>query len=354
MLKVSVIVPVYNVAKFLRQCMDSLVGQTLREIEIICVDDGSADGSGAILDEYAAKDPRVKVIHQANAGAGPARNAGMAVATGEYLFFCDPDDWCARRMLAGMFRQARNVRADVLLAPTYRCDSVTGRRTGVRRPQKRIRGVFSGMAAEGSLFSISYHTIWDKLFRREFVVSAGLAFQPVRRFNDMLFCDLALALAERMVMFRTPGYFHRVARRDGLHVGAGLTPELALTVYDGLRTEMERRGIFERYRADYATALFNHGCGLMLDSFDFATCASFYGEWQTRMDGLEIDADRQLDVLGRSMARAFRPGMTCEEFLLALAKVANGLRLEAQRSSLVKGLKMICRSATPFWLKARR
>ena len=73
--RVSVIIPVYNVAKYLRQCMDSIVGQTLREIEIICVDDGSTDGSGAILDEYAAKDPRVKVIHQANAGAGPARNA---------------------------------------------------------------------------------------------------------------------------------------------------------------------------------------------------------------------------------------------------------------------------------------
>ena len=354
MTKVSVIVPVYNVAKYLRQCMDSLVGQTLREIEIICIDDGSTDGSGAILDEYAAKDTRVKVIHQANAGAGAARNAGLALAQGEYLFFCDPDDWCARRMLARMFRQARNVRADVLLAPTYRCDGVTGRLIGVRRPQKRICGVFSGAAAEGSLFSISYHTIWDKLFRREFIVSEGLKFQPIRRFNDMLFCDLALALAERMAMVRMPGYFHRVARRDGLHAGAGRTPELALTVYDGLRGELERRGAFGRYRADYATAIFNQGCVLMLDSPDVATCASFYGEWRTRMDGLEIDADKQLDALGRGMARAFRPGMTHEEFLLALAKVVNGLRLGAQRSSLVKGLKMIYRSVMPFWLKARR
>ena len=155
-MRVSVVVPVYNVAPYLRQCLDSLVGQTLKDIEIICVDDGSTDGSGAILDEYAAKDGRVRVVHQANAGAGAARNVGLDLATGEYLFFCDPDDWCARRMLARMFRQAQNVRADVLLAPTYRCDSVTGRLIGVRRPQKRIRGVFSGAAVSASTSC----TIW--------------------------------------------------------------------------------------------------------------------------------------------------------------------------------------------------
>ena len=87
--KVSVIIPVYNVEKYLRACLDSVVNQTFRDIEIICVDDGSTDGSGAILDEYAAKDSRMRVIRQANAGAGAARNAGLDVATGEYVFFAD-------------------------------------------------------------------------------------------------------------------------------------------------------------------------------------------------------------------------------------------------------------------------
>ena len=83
--KVSVILPVYNVSDYLRQCMDSIVGQTLKDIEIICVDDGSTDDSLAILKEYEAKDQRVKVIQQANAGAGAARNKGLEIATGEYL-----------------------------------------------------------------------------------------------------------------------------------------------------------------------------------------------------------------------------------------------------------------------------
>ena len=95
--KVSVIIPVFNVEEYLGECLDSILGQTLREIEVVCVDDGSTDGSAAILDTYAAKDGRVKVLRQPNAGAGAARNAGLAVATGEYLLFCDPDDWCEKR-----------------------------------------------------------------------------------------------------------------------------------------------------------------------------------------------------------------------------------------------------------------
>ena len=90
--KVSVVLPVYNVGKYLRQCMDSIVGQTLEEIEIICVDDGSSDDSPQILQEYARKDPRVRVICQQNQGAGAARNHGLSVAQGEYLSFLDSDD----------------------------------------------------------------------------------------------------------------------------------------------------------------------------------------------------------------------------------------------------------------------
>ena len=87
MVKVSVIIPVYNVEPYLKQCMDSVVGQTLKDIEIICVDDGSTDNSLDILREYAAEDSRIQIIEQKNAGAGAARNNGMRYATGKYLSF---------------------------------------------------------------------------------------------------------------------------------------------------------------------------------------------------------------------------------------------------------------------------
>ena len=97
--KVSVIVPVYNAQSHLRQCLDSIMGQTLREIEILCVDDGSTDGSAQILEEYKGCDPRLHVIMQENIGAGAARNRGLAEASGEYLSFLDADDFFEPDML---------------------------------------------------------------------------------------------------------------------------------------------------------------------------------------------------------------------------------------------------------------
>jgi len=95
-MKISVIIPVYNVAPYLRECLDSVLAQTFTDWEAVCVDDGSTDGSGDILDEYAKRDARVHVIHQANGGLSAARNAGMDAAAGEWLFFLDSDDVIVR------------------------------------------------------------------------------------------------------------------------------------------------------------------------------------------------------------------------------------------------------------------
>ena len=91
--KVSVIVPVYNVAEYVEGCLNSLMAQTEKDIEIICVDDGSTDSSGQIVDETARKDKRIKVIHQKNGGLSAARNTGLDQAIGEYVSFCDSDDY---------------------------------------------------------------------------------------------------------------------------------------------------------------------------------------------------------------------------------------------------------------------
>ena len=92
MAKVSIVVPVYKVEKYIENCIESLVSQTLREIEIILVDDGSPDKCGEICDVYAARDNRIKVLHKKNAGVSAARNDGLLQASGEYILFCDSDD----------------------------------------------------------------------------------------------------------------------------------------------------------------------------------------------------------------------------------------------------------------------
>ena len=113
MIKVSAIVPVYNVENYLRDCLDSIINQTLKDIEIICVNDGSTDSSLAILDEYSKKDVRIKIVSQQNKGLGAARNAGMDIACGEYIGFVDSDDWIDLNYYETLYNAAVSQNADI-------------------------------------------------------------------------------------------------------------------------------------------------------------------------------------------------------------------------------------------------
>ena len=116
---VSVIVPVYNSEKYLNRCVDSILNQTYRSIELILVDDGSPDNSGRICDEYAEKDSRVRVIHKANAGVSAARNSGLEVASGDYATFVDSDDYIEPDMYSDMMEKVNQYNCDVVM-----CDCV--------------------------------------------------------------------------------------------------------------------------------------------------------------------------------------------------------------------------------------
>ena len=119
--KVSVIVPVYNAEKYLRECVDSILGQTLSDIELILVDDGSTDSSPAICDRYAEQDARVQVIHKPNGRAASARNAGLRAASGDYVAFVDSDDWVSPKMYEKML----DTGADVTLCDYVRFQGKT-------------------------------------------------------------------------------------------------------------------------------------------------------------------------------------------------------------------------------------
>ena len=138
--KVSVVIPVYNIEAHLRQCLDSVAGQSLSDLEIICVDDGSTDTSPAILAEYARRDPRFQVVWQANAGPGAARNRGMELAAGKYLIFLDSDDWFEPDFLERMTARGQTVPAGLCFkgeVQVSRSGRVPG--SGVRLPQRILR-----------------------------------------------------------------------------------------------------------------------------------------------------------------------------------------------------------------------
>lgn len=203
--KVSVIIPIYNAAEFLGECLDSVLAQTLTDIEVICVNDGSPDNSLEILREYEKKDSRIKIIDQKNQGAGAARNHGMSVARGEYLSFLDSDDFFDRDMLKDAYEAAHDCGADVCVfdADLFNHTTKTFRKCtwAFRRQFFPNRNPFSPLDEDvrENIFRMFNGWPWDKLFRREFVQKIGLQYQNLRTTNDMFFVFIGLARAKKIV-----------------------------------------------------------------------------------------------------------------------------------------------------------
>lgn len=188
--EISLIVPVYNCAPYLEQGVRSMLNQTFSDFELILVDDGSTDGSEKLCDRLAKEDSRIRVAHKENGGAGSARNAGMELASGEYLYFPDADDQMEPQMLELMLKTAKACRADVVV-----CGFVSGYSFQPAEAWKReapAAGVWE-TEADVRRFFVSYYPdgmagyLWNKLYRASCIVEAGVRFADMRRYQDGLF-----------------------------------------------------------------------------------------------------------------------------------------------------------------------
>ena len=162
---ISIIVPVYNVISYLPQCIDSLLEQTYKNIEVILVDDGSTDGSECLCDQYAEKDNRVKVIHQKNQGLGPARNTGIRTAKGSWLGFVDSDDHPEKEMFAQLLQSALQANAQIAVCGYYEDYPDFSRSCPAKKiaPVLSAEETFCEAIAEDSFESF----MWNKLFQKE-------------------------------------------------------------------------------------------------------------------------------------------------------------------------------------------
>lgn len=198
---VSVIVPVYNVEKYLNQCLDSIVAQTWYNLDVILVDDGSTDNSGAICDEYARSDARIRVVHKKNEGLSAARNTGLDIARGEFIGFVDSDDWIEPNMFEDLymgFFKSDVSHKNVLFTNgmLYDYDDTTKQEVLARPwPWKRERPqtISSSDLGKAFLSESSNHYVWSKLYRRE--VFDLVRFREGRNDEDTLFTyELAKAI----------------------------------------------------------------------------------------------------------------------------------------------------------------
>lgn len=204
MVKVSVVIPVYNVEPYLEDCLNSVLNQSLTDIEVICVNDGSTDKSFDILENYAKNDERMAVINQENAGHAVATNIGMTYATGEYLFLMDSDDIIEFNALELTYNKAKECDVDFVIFKAINYDNSEGKyyetkSYSMTEIYDRVQdNVFSYEDIEDLIFTMSV-TPWSKLYKRSFIVDNNIIFPEGLIFDDNIFFWEVLFNAKKIV-----------------------------------------------------------------------------------------------------------------------------------------------------------
>lgn len=229
---VSVVIPVYNSAKYLRECLDSIIAQTFSDWEVVAVDDGSSDDSPAILDEYAAKDSRIKVIHKVNGGVSAARNDGLAAASGEYVLFVDSDDFLDKSALQVSYEEALRTGADVVITDHwiwkdgrpetehrfFAKEFVFADKKDISSVQRMV--LYKGYSPYPSpSCGYMFSALWSKLIRRELLVQNDIRFSSTLTLYEDGLVALQILEHARVIAYRqVPTYHYRVLNNSLCHI----------------------------------------------------------------------------------------------------------------------------------------
>lgn len=231
-MKISVIIPVYNVEKYIGQCIQSILAQKFNDYEIICVNDGSTDNSLSVLQSF--KDERLTIIDKKNEGSGVARNTALADAKGEYIWFVDGDDWIEPNSMSKIVEKADDLNTDILIfgglsyyplragfvneqsgnsSEGYKKQS--GGYSADKFPKKYLDKVFSAQDIKKDVFKFP-STAWTKLYRRDFLIKNNIKFQEIKVGQDQLPFFHSMILAERIALLPENLYCYRKNRKGAV------------------------------------------------------------------------------------------------------------------------------------------
>lgn len=206
-MKISIIVPIYNVEKYLSKCVRSLIGQTLTDLEIILIDDGSTDSSGKLCDELASTDKRIRVLHKNNGGVSSARNLGLDIAKGEYIGFVDPDDWCETEMYERMYAAAKANDCDLVISG-YFVDH--DNEVFNRKEETEVEGIVTGYEALYQCLRGQGHgcftAVWNKLIRRDCIGNIRFNMNYRISEDEVFLCEVTEKI-EKAFIIKSP-YYH--------------------------------------------------------------------------------------------------------------------------------------------------
>lgn len=243
---ISFIVPVYNGENYLRPCLDSILSQSVRDIEVICVNDGSTDASQKILEEYAATDARVQVVRQANGGVSAARNHGMELAKGEYIWFFDCDDVLHPGAAQAMLARAQNTGAQLVLGNYQFCQQES---SAVRPSGQKIGTTV--WAGDGRLQAAHFSALCGcKLWRADFLRKNGLRFWPYRLAEDVAFYLCGLACCDMAAGLDCTVYDYRVYSGSSCRSYALAKEKERIEVFDRIDAFYRQHGGLEAFRRE--------------------------------------------------------------------------------------------------------
>lgn len=266
MAKVSVIVPVYKVEKYLGNCIEKLCAQTLEDIEIILVDDGSPDTCPQICDEYAEKDGRIRVIHKPNGGVSAARNDGLNIAEGEYVIFCDSDDWMEENACEVLYGRAAETGSDAVIGDVYQVTGDTRKNTVFYKNEfvtedreyidKLIqadiyRTYCPDPPESGPAFG--YGGPWNKLVRRKLLTDSGIQFDVRLKgiFDDIQYTAHVLNAAQKIAYIQVPVYNYRLVTSSITHTFKPNVLEINDAIFNGWEEFFEKTGKRDIYAPSY-------------------------------------------------------------------------------------------------------
>ena len=272
--KVSVVIPVYNVDRFLAQCLDSVVAQTLSDIEIICVNDGSTDRSSSILNEYAQRDTRIVIVDQANQGLAGARNTGLDAATGQYVLFLDSDDWAEVTMIEEAYTRCAEDDAEIGIFKVRYVYTDTG--VSVDGHWTLQLGLipenvpFSRDEMVGNIFRFVTPCVWNKMFKRSFILDGRLRFvRGLLRAEDIPFTWVALANAMRITVLDRVLVNYRKGVSDSLQSTIHEKPIEICRALALAKEGLVRAGVFTQLERDFTNAAL-YQCLFTLESLTTA------------------------------------------------------------------------------------
>lgn len=252
---VSVVVPVFNAETYLGECMDSLIAQDYKCIEIICVDDGSTDSTLQICAEFARQDDRVVVVTQKNSGPGIARNAGMDIARGDYLYFADSDEIYCENLISTCLDHALSTDSDIVVFPFFQLNQKVGIPVLAQwavLSENYPSGVFSWRDNPAYLFRSFQNFPWNKFYKTAFVQENNIRFEEIYLTEDLMFSAPALVLAQRIICLEEPLMYHREGLSSNSMSKKNEHPFDFLVAFESLKSFLEEKGLYEDLEEAYA------------------------------------------------------------------------------------------------------